>query len=357
MKLVLFGRGVGEGILCNYDANEWVVVDSCYGSSSYENKAAALEYLENNNIPFEDVKLIVISHFHDDHIKGMLDIVKQCTSARIFVPQALSTKEFLTYITTIADVNATTAPQQGVSEIFKIFKEASRTGRLIEITKADVSLYFNAKTYSRVSALSPSVLECEDTLRYFLEQVNTLSESTSMELPANVKNKNVNNNCITLCISQNRNNDILLGADLEVHTDGRKGWSALTATQHAPQKSTSVFKVSHHGSVNGFCADSWGKLSVEFKKPIGVLTPYSRQNLPRAEQIKVLQQYTSELYSTSPVKDYPMEKSAQKVLDEKQVESVTRVNLNFGYVELNESINNGVAWFEVKTAGAAIKLM
>lgn len=356
LKLVLFGRGVGEGILCNYDSDEWVIVDSCYGKNNYEKKAAALEYLRDNNIPFDKVKIIVISHFHDDHIKGMLEIVKHCTSARIFVPEALSTKEFVTYIANIADVNSSTAPQQGVSEIFNIFYEARNTGRDIERTKADVSLYFNQKNFARVSALSPSNLECQETLAYFIEQVRTLNESVSLELPANVKNKNLNNNCITLCISGNTSSDILLGADLEVSTSDKKGWLALTATQHAPRNTASVFKISHHGSVNGYCPASWSRLAVTDKKPIGILTPYSRQNLPRAEQIKVLQEATSALYSTSPVKEYPLNKTDQKLLDEKRVESLTRINLNFGYIELDEVSKDGKYWYDVKIVGAALRL-
>lgn len=356
LKLVLFGRGVGEGVLCNYDSDEWVIVDSCYGKNNSEKKAAALEYLEEHSISFEKVKLIVISHFHDDHIKGMLDIVRHCTSARIFVPEALSTKEFVTYIATIADVNSTTAPQQGVSEIFNIFYEAHNTGREIERTRADVSLYFNQKNFARVSALSPSNLECQETLAYFIEQVKTLNESVSLELPANVKKKNINNNCITLCISGNVNSDILLGADLEVSTNLKKGWSALAATQLAPKNTASVFKISHHGSVNGYCPVSWSKLAVTNTKPIGILTPYSRQNLPRAEQIEVLQAVTSELYSTSPIKEYPLNTTDKKVLDEKRVESIARINLNFGYIELNEVSRNGSSWYDVKTVGAALKL-
>lgn len=356
MKLVLFGRGIGEGVLCNYDSDEWIIVDSCYGKNKDENKPAALEYLQENSINLDKVKLIVISHFHDDHIKGMLDIVKSCTSARIFIPEALSTKEFVTYVTTIADVNATTAPQQGVSEIYNIFCEARDTNREIERTKADISLYFNQRNFARVSALSPSNLECQETLAYFIEQVKTLSESVNLELPANVRNKNLNNNCITLCISNNTNSDILLGADLEISTNIKKGWVALTGTQHAPKNSASVFKIAHHGSVNGHCPDSWSKLAVTNKKPIGILTPYSRQSLPRFEQIRVLQDATSELYSTSPVKDYPVTKSDQKVLDEKNVESLARININFGYIELNETLTDGIPWYEVTTAGAALKL-
>lgn len=357
MKLVLFGRGIGESILCNYESDEWIIVDSCYGKFEDELKPAALEYLEDNGIPFEKVKLIVISHFHDDHIRGMLDVVKACTSARIFVPEALSSKEFLTYITSIVDVNVATAPQQGVSEIFNIFTEAQKTGRGVERTRADISLYFNQKTLTRVSALSPSNLECDETLTFFLNKIQTLSKSSSLELPADTKDRKHNHHCVTLCISSNSETDILLGADLEIDRNVKKGWAALTETQHAPRNTASVFKIAHHGSINGHCPTSWAKLSVLNRKPIGILTPFSRQSLPRADQIKVLQQATSELYSTSPVKEYPMPKADKKFLDEKGVESVSRINTNFGYIELSETISKDNNWYDVKIAGAAIKLI
>lgn len=354
---MLFGRGIGESILCNYESDEWIIVDSCYGKYEDEFKPAALEYLEDNNIPFDKVKLIVISHFHDDHIRGMLDVVKACTSARIFVPEALSSREFLTYITNIADVNSTTAPQQGVSEIFNIFIEARKSGRGVERTRADISLYFNQQTLTRVSALSPSNLECDETLAFFFNKVQTLSKSSSLELPADTKDRSLNHHCVTLCISNNSETDILLGADLEISPNIKKGWTALTETQHAPRNTASVFKISHHGSINGHCPTSWAKLSVLTRKPIGILTPFSRQRLPRANQIKVLQQATSELYSTSPVKEYPMPKAEKKFLDEKDVESVSRTNINFGYIELTETNSKGNKWYDVKTAGAAIKLI
>ncbi|KTS29700.1 MBL fold metallo-hydrolase [Pantoea stewartii] len=353
---MLFGRGVGESILCNYESDDWIIVDSCYGKIDSEKKAASLEYLEENQIPLDKVKFIVISHFHDDHIKGMLEIVKKCTSAKIFISGALSSQEFVTYLTLLADVNATTAHQQGVSELFNIFSEAHKSKRKINKAKADVSLHFNMGTLSRVSALSPSDVECEEALSCFMGKVKTLSESHELELPADVKDKNLNHNCVTLCISSHSNTDILLGADLEISSDPLKGWTALTSTQLAPKNTASVFKISHHGSVNGHCQTSWNKLSITNRKPIGILTPFNKQRLPRAQQIQVLQQATSELYSTSPVKEYQMPKSDIKLLDIKKVKSVSRVNLNFGYIELNE-IKDGVDnHYEVKTGGAAIKL-
>ncbi|VEI72115.1 ribonuclease Z [Serratia fonticola] len=356
MKLVLFGRGVGEGILCNYGPNQWIIVDSCYGKNKNEKKAAALEYLSDNNVSFNDVKLIVITHFHDDHIKGMLDIVTQCVNAKIFIPQALTTKEFLTYLTNLADVNQNTAPQQGVSEIFEIFMEIRRTRRRVETTRADVAIHFDSKSFLRICALSPSNAECDESLLFFVEQVKKLDNNSSLELPASIRKESKNNNSVTLCISNSCNNDILLGADLEVSLDVNKGWKALSATQLAPRNSASVFKIAHHGSENGFCPASWNKLVVQHKKPIGILTPYNSSSLPRLAQVKKLQEVTSALYSTSPVKEYPIAADTQKIFAMKGVTSVTQVNPNFGYIELTECQMNGTPWYNVITAGAAVKL-
>ncbi len=357
LKLVLFGRGVGEGVLCNYGPNQWIIVDSCYGKNKNEQKPAALEYLLDNNIPFDEVKLIVISHFHDDHIKGMLEIVKSCVNAKVYIPQALSSREFLTYLATIADVNQNTAPQQGVSEIFNIFQEAHKTNRRIETTRADVAIHFDHRSLMRICALSPSNAECDESLLFFVEQVQTLANDTSLELPASIRKQNKNDNSVTLCISDNKSNDILLGADLEVSSDPNKGWLALSATQFAPQNSASIFKIAHHGSENGFCSTAWSKLVVQHKRPIGILTPYNSSSLPRLAQVKMLQSVTSELYSTSPVKEYPVSSDTQKILALKGVTSITQVNPNFGYIELSESKIDGTSWYDVTTVGAAVKLV
>lgn len=356
MKLVLFGRGVGEGMLCNYSPNEWIIIDSCYGKNKNEKKPAALEYLEDNNISFNDVKLIVISHFHDDHIKGMLDIVVACANAKIYIPQSLSTKEFLTYLANLADVNKNTAPQQGVTEIFEIFQEVRRSGRRVETTRADAAIYFDAKSLLRICALSPSSAECDESLLFFIEQISTFENDLSLELPASIRKENKNDNSVTLCISKNNNNDIILGADLEISSDVNKGWDALSATQLAPKNSASIFKIAHHGSQNGFCPAAWSKLVVQHKKPIGILTPYNSSSLPRFAQVKRLQEVTSALYSTSPVKQYPVAADTQKILSMKGVTSVTQVNPNFGYIELTESQSGDTYWYDVNTSGAAVKL-
>ncbi|AIU72982.1 hypothetical protein AT03_11695 [Hafnia alvei FB1] len=343
-------------MLCNYSPNEWIIVDSCYGKNKNEKKPAALEYLEDNNIPFGDVKLIVISHFHDDHIKGMFDIVVACTNAKIFVPQALSTREFLTYLTNLADVNPHRAPQQGVAEIFEIFQEVLRSKRQVQTTRADVALHFDAKAPLRICALSPSNAECDESLLFFIKQVETFENDPNLELPASIRRENKNENCVTLCISKENNNDIFLGADLELSSDANKGWDALSSTQLAPKNSASIFKIAHHGSQNGFCPTAWSKLVVQHKKPIGILTPYNSSSLPRLAQVRRLQDVTSELYSTSPVKDYPIAADTQKILSMKGVKSVAQINPNFGYIELTESKNGDTYWYNVTTAGAAVKL-
>lgn len=81
-ELSLFGPGIGECIVAHLGNNEWVIVDSCINSSSKD--PIAFEYLNNIGVnPLEDVKLIVISHWHSDHIKGASNLVKECREAMV----------------------------------------------------------------------------------------------------------------------------------------------------------------------------------------------------------------------------------------------------------------------------------
>ena len=67
-ELTLLGPGYGESIVMHVGEGAWVLVDSC----GRANAPAALEYLGTLGVdPAEAVKLIVASHWHDDHVRGI----------------------------------------------------------------------------------------------------------------------------------------------------------------------------------------------------------------------------------------------------------------------------------------------
>jgi hypothetical protein len=74
-----------------------MIVDSCYNQSG--DTAIALEYLEGLRVDVgRQVKLVVASHWHDDHIRGISQILRRAKSARFACSAAIRTEEFLTLV-------------------------------------------------------------------------------------------------------------------------------------------------------------------------------------------------------------------------------------------------------------------
>ena len=68
-EITFLGPGYGESIVLHVGSGIWVVVDSCIDS---DGTSSALNYLESIGLnPSRDVALIVATHWHDDHIRGM----------------------------------------------------------------------------------------------------------------------------------------------------------------------------------------------------------------------------------------------------------------------------------------------
>lgn len=61
---------------------EWMVIDSCLTRDS--RRPVALEYLDALGVEVEiAVRLIVVSHFHDDHIQGIAEVARAARNADI----------------------------------------------------------------------------------------------------------------------------------------------------------------------------------------------------------------------------------------------------------------------------------
>ena len=78
-EITLFGPGYGESVVLHVGNGAWIVVDSCIDK---ENTPVAIHYLNRLGVdPAEAVTLVVATHWHDDHIRGMARLVAACTNA------------------------------------------------------------------------------------------------------------------------------------------------------------------------------------------------------------------------------------------------------------------------------------
>jgi hypothetical protein len=94
----------------------------------------------------------------------------------------------------------------------------------------------------------------------------------------------------------------LLGADMEVHADIRRGWSsAIKDAKDRGLSKADIYKVAHHGSQNGHDARIWSDLLVP--GPVGMLTPYLRGKInscpPTDADIERITKLTSKSYITT----------------------------------------------------------
>lgn len=91
-EVSLFGPGVGESVVVHLGSNNWIIVDSC---KTAHHQAAALEYLDGLGVDLSnDVKAVVATHWHNDHVRGLDETFTRCSSAKFICSSALLTDEF-----------------------------------------------------------------------------------------------------------------------------------------------------------------------------------------------------------------------------------------------------------------------
>ena len=91
-EISLFGPGYGEAIAIHFGNGQWVLVDSCIDPES--GNPANLQYLRDLNFNVVDsVKVVVATHWHDDHIRGISSVFCECHNAKFVISGAFRTDE------------------------------------------------------------------------------------------------------------------------------------------------------------------------------------------------------------------------------------------------------------------------
>lgn len=299
IEVSVFGPGYGESILLHIGNNEWIIVDSCVDRGHQE--PAALGYLKKLGVdPEEDVKLVVATHWHDDHIRGLGKIVEECESADFVCSTAIKAKEFLKLME-VHRHRQTSSATHGVCEFLKIFDTLKKRDTPPKFAIADRTLWRRPSSSSTmpdcsVHSLSPSDSEIEKALISLSElfpEEGTHQGRLSAPKP---------NECaVVLWIGVGDEEVILLGADLEESGNPKTGWSAIVKGNSCSGKKASIYKVAHHGSITGHYEPIWTDMLIE--KPWALLTPFSRGSipLPTENDIKRISNLTPNSYITAQI--------------------------------------------------------
>jgi Metallo-beta-lactamase superfamily len=210
IEISIFGPGFGECIIIHAGFNEWIVIDSCIESES--GRPAALIYLESRGVdPATAVKFILCTHWHDDHVGGMSDLLRACESARFACSSALTRTEFLDVVQAF-NKRPLIASTSGLTEISKVLSILRARGQVPKFAIADRSLLrLMRPDHCELTALSPSDAE----FQRFIQGIGKLVPEVAMvkfRLPS--PSENDISVATWLRVGPFR---VLLGADLEEH--------------------------------------------------------------------------------------------------------------------------------------------
>lgn len=297
----LLGPGYGECVVVHLGDERWMIVDSCIDRQTRE--PAGLRYLASIGVPPDRVVMVVATHWDDDHIRGLADVVRACSNAQFVYSDGLRGPDFLTLVDVISGESNLASPS-GVSEfaaILKVLQERhglrgirptkAIEGRTLWVSQAGIA--------AKVVALSPSDRAASLAS---LDIARLLPKSGKKR----VKVAAAPPNHVSVALHVSVGGAVaILGADLEETGDPTLGWAAVVASPTVPQQQAHLFKVPHHGSKTGYHEPAWRKLVLP--NAVAPLTPFIKGNVkvPSRDEAQKIAAHTDRAYSTAPVSARP----------------------------------------------------
>lgn len=298
IEVSLFGPGYGESVVVHLGNGNWVIIDSCYNSRTKESSPIA--YLKEIGVDVSaDVRLIVATHWHDDHIRGLGGCLEECENASFCCSSAFGEAQFIQMIKSYAE-DRTIASGSGTKESAKIIDMLHRRRINTPIAAINDRRIFTLSEkesghgmHCKVTSLSPSDKQFHEFLLSIPSMLPVAGETKKR-----ASSPSPNHLCVVTQIEIGEQS-ILLGADHEETDDPETGWSVILNSRNKPQTRSIIFKVPHHGSETGDVEGVWREMLVD--NPIALLTPFRRSGLPREDMVRRILQRTSNAYSTAKV--------------------------------------------------------
>ena len=344
-EISVFGPGYGEAIAVHLGQRNWLLVDSCIDPGS--NQSATHTYLKQIGVQAENVKAIVASHWHDDHVRGISELAALYPDAEFMLSSVFGNKEAAAFL---AAYSESTAPKlaRGAKELYSVI--AKRTV-VYPVHQRSTVLELKANSLDiRVSALSPVPAALTQSLVHFAQYLPKEKADSSQINHAPELHPNLE--AVVLHIDFD-GDAALLGADLENHETF--GWCAVVSDRWCASKPPgTAYKVAHHGSYTGHHPKIWATMLTS--EPVACMTPFNLGNLrlPTEEDKLRIKGYTPNGYLSSGATRSPdMDAAILKRLKD-ICTKVTRVNSGFGAIRLRKGV--GAPTWNVELFGSACQL-
>lgn len=344
LEFTLLGPGYGECSVIHLGHGDWIIVDSCVDNAG---NPAALGYLNQIGVDAKAaVRLIIVTHWHDDHVRGVARVVRNCSRAEFACPAAFREDEFLKLAATYAE--GTMMRETGIQEMSDTF--AILQDRKITVRLASENKLLLRDSDCELWALSPS-------------DASTVSAMLHLHAPYPMQSKAVlpaptPNHLSVALLAKLGDTAILLGGDVLRFNDRDRGWlriADLYTTYGHPV--ADVVKIPHHGSAGADCNEMWNRLLRV--RPVAALTAFRRGAvvLPTSEDVTRICDKSADAYITSQpglrrpkTRRSSVEKSVAGLLQNRRLRS-----LELGRVTLRSTLDQRTKW-TAQLAGPAFRM-
>jgi beta-lactamase superfamily II metal-dependent hydrolase len=344
IELTLFGPGYGEALAVHLGNERWLLVDSCVATGT--KTPAAYDYLTQIGVCADRVKAIVASHWHDDHVRGLSNLVAYYPQAEFFFPAVFANREASAFLSAYSGRECKDL-SRGTKELFSAWTSCDRP--IAVKNRVQIMEDSSGNIPVRVCAYSPT----EGAFADFLARIFQYIPRAGADLPI-VHAPDISPNFTSIVVQVEFDDGaLLLGADLEDHAE--LGWGAVLQDSWCrSRKVASLFKVAHHGSITGDNPDTW--IHLVDCNPLAVLSPFNhgRCHLPTIEDKKRILSRTPNAYITSLSSRRPQMPADQLKRLGDICEDISISQSGFGAVRARREF--GQSEWRVETFGSAARL-
>jgi hypothetical protein len=346
LEVSVLGPGFGEAILIHAGNNLWIAVDSCVDK---DGNCATLQYLNAIGVSSHQVKHIVATHWHADHIRGLGDLLTECDDAEFYCPNVFVEHDFFDFIAAYSeqDVSPLGATTTDLARVFEILQQRNQQPKYVGPDRT--LLNENVPTVTLLS-LSPS----DARIGQFL---NLIGQHRVAKGQSRRPVRDLHPNLVSVVLRVVFGDDAaLLGADLQEIP--HHGWSEIIDhSQVLDGPRATLFKIPHHGSENAHHDGQWSKLC---DAPTVVLTPWhlAAHMLPRQSDVDRILKQTDKAFSaarTASIASRKLDPGVARSLAEANIRLRTS-EIKMGHVQLRRKRSAAVGDWSVEMYGNAVHL-
>lgn len=300
LEINVFGAGKGESIVLRWPDDKWGVVD-CYNPSQ-RNPESNLTWRFLQDSQVRELEFICLTHPHDDHYRGMSQLLAHFSVKFFWRFAGLSATHlnaFAKHLVLEARRGGSEERKISANDFVRTMSQVrvQRQNQLRQKTATGFQQLYpvpaDPKAHFQIWSFAPSgnrVADYEHILasRFPIGKQPLLRESEA------------EHNSISMgLLVRFGDTRLVLGGDIE-----ESGWSDVLAEIPREELASHLVKVSHHGSKTGYVDGLWEAFSAQ-SKPIAVIAPYRRFNLPEPEAIGHIKPFVSKILLTCDLDDEP----------------------------------------------------